>query len=367
MIVTGGFSSGGLERVTALIGNKLAKTNKVVYYSLEDVKPFYKLDATEIYDCPQNISDELSVFLFKSYRKIRQHLFKKNIVYLRRPSQHIDKYIKENNIDTVILTGWSLTFGDFLKNNNPNLNLILWMHSDHRTYFDNYFKDYNAELKNAMHSANHIIALTEEDVRGYSQYSERVIKISNPITIDNKGQKSDLNKKIISFTSRYVIDAKGLDYLVEIAKKLPDDWIINVAGSGNNAEVAAFKSMIMENNVEAKINLLGVLSDEKLRTHYQESSIYIMTSRWEGFGLVLTEAMSFGLPIISFKNSGSNEVLDDGKFGILVEQGSIEGFSQKLELLISNYDLRKEYSFKSLQRANYFEIESIIKKWENIV
>lgn len=66
-----------------------------------------------------------------------------------------------------------------------------------------------------------------------------------------------------------------------------------------------------------------------------------MTSRWEGFGLVLTEAMSFGLPIIAFENSGSNEVLDNGKYGIVVEQGNVEEFSRELNRMISDYDLRK--------------------------
>ena len=92
-----------------------------------------------------------------------------------------------------------------------------------------------------------------------------------------------------------------------------------------------------------------------------------MTSRWEGFGLVLTEAMSFGLPIISFDNSGANEVLDNGKYGLLVEQGNVENFSKELNRMISSYELRKEYSQKSLERIIDFDIEHIIKQWDDIL
>ncbi len=92
-----------------------------------------------------------------------------------------------------------------------------------------------------------------------------------------------------------------------------------------------------------------------------------MTSRWEGFPLVLAEAMNFGLPIISFENGGSNEVLENGKYGKLVEQGNVELFSEELNRMISDIQLRKEYAVKSLQRAKSLQLDSIIKQWEKIL
>src|SRR5699024_31896 len=102
-------------------------------------------------------------------------------------------------------------------------------------------------------------------------------------------------------------EQKGLDYLIEIGKVLNENWEILVAGDG--ADKDTFNQMIKENYLEDKIILKGSLKSEELVDLYKSGSIFISTSRWEGFGLVITEAMSFGLPIVSFNNSGPREIL----------------------------------------------------------
>ncbi|MEG1009050.1 MAG: hypothetical protein RSF67_04415, partial [Clostridia bacterium] len=96
--------------------------------------------------------------------------------------------------------------------------------------FEGYFSKVKDSLIESMQAADAVVALTEEDKRGYGVISENVVKINNPITLDNLGLVSDLNEKIISITCRYDIQHKGLDYLVKIAKKLPEDWKIAIAG-----------------------------------------------------------------------------------------------------------------------------------------
>ncbi len=92
-----------------------------------------------------------------------------------------------------------------------------------------------------------------------------------------------------------------------------------------------------------------------------------MTSRWEGFPLVLAEAMSFGLPVIAFKQSGSTEVLEGGRDGILIENGDIEQIVNALLELIVNKEKRIEYQKKSLERVKDFNLNSIVAQWENII
>lgn len=92
-----------------------------------------------------------------------------------------------------------------------------------------------------------------------------------------------------------------------------------------------------------------------------------MTSRWEGMPLVLAEAMSFGLPIVAFEQSGSSEVLDDGKYGILVENGNVEAMITELLKLVENPELRKIYQRKSLERVQNFKVEILQKQWQNII
>ena len=91
------------------------------------------------------------------------------------------------------------------------------------------------------------------------------------------------------------------------------------------------------------------------------------TSRWEGFGLVLLEAMSFGLPIIAFKQSGSKDILNDGEFGVLVKQGDVLELSRKLNYLINDIEVRRNFQKKSLERVNKYTPDKILKMWLNLI
>jgi glycosyltransferase involved in cell wall biosynthesis len=172
---------------------------------------------------------------------------------------------------------------------------------------------------------------------------------------------------VISFTGRIDINTKGLDYLIEIAKQLEDDWQIHVAGQGSTLEELRFQGMIQKHHLQEKVIWKGARKDEELIRHYLNSSIFISMSRIEGFGLVLAEAMSFGLPVIAFENSGSREVTENGRFGILVEQGNVERFCEQLELLMSSKELREKYQKLSLERVKSFNLEKIIHQWEKII
>ena len=92
-----------------------------------------------------------------------------------------------------------------------------------------------------------------------------------------------------------------------------------------------------------------------------------MTSRFEGFGLVLVEAMSFGLPIVAFEQSGSRYVLDDGNNGILVKNGDVEEMVKQLTRLINDFEERKRYQEKSLERLQNFTLDRISEEWEKIL
>lgn len=111
----------------------------------------------------------------------------------------------------------------------------------------------------------------------------------------------------------------------------------------------------------------GSKNGKELKNHFENSSIFISTSRFEGFPLVFAEAMSFGLPIISMSNSGSEEVLDGGKYGVLTRQGDIADFLSNLEEMQNTKELREKYSYRSTQRLEDLKLEKIILKWEEIL
>lgn len=364
LVVADDFGVGGLQRVTAKIGQNFSDEHHVEFLSMFSKENFYLTEKPLI-----GISKQQYRFVrvFSKLFRIagmNSNLAFENYIFYRK----MKKYIIQKNIQTVILSGgWGILTGRYLRKDFPELKIIIWIHNDFDIYLNKYYQNQKKELEVSIKNANKVIVLTDNDKRKVLRLTQDVERIYNPVTLDNEIGNSKLNVKLISVVTRYAIEHKGIDYLVQTAKNIPSDWKIAIAGTGSPNEVSAVKTLIQENGVEDMIILRGALDGIELQNHYKNSSIYIMTSRWEGFGLVLTEAMNFGLPIISFENSGANEVLEDGKYGKLVQQGDVELFSKELNHMIADIQTRKEFAAKSLHRVGSFKLDNIMKQWEDII
>ena len=156
---------------------------------------------------------------------------------------------------------------------------------------DNYHRNMQSEFITGLRSADRVVVLTRHDVIRFSKIQSRTIKIYNPLTI-KRGTISSLTNHVISMVSRIDIQQKGLDLLVKIAANIPDDWEIRLAGSGPDEN--KLRNLISQMNVNNKLKLTGSLTDE------------------QGLPLVIGEAMSFGLPVISMNNTGAQEFLNGG-------------------------------------------------------
>lgn len=355
---------GGIERVSSIVGKGLIN-HKVLYYSIFDDKNYYK------------IPDE--VITLNSKNKENKYLKPKNYVkkilknigadfspvwYYNDRIKKFINWVEMNKIDVVIVSGPLLIATIPYLKKHTDARYIAWIHNNFQTYMNNYTKGYKKYFTSGLKKADEVVVLTNKDLNDYSQFNKNINLIYNPLTITN-AQKSTLLNKNISFTARIVYDHKGIDYLIQVAKRLPNDWTISVAGQGHEEE--KLKKEIKENNIEDKLILLGALNGKELINHYLNSSIYLMTSRWEGFGLVLVEAMDFGLPILAFSQTGSNEVLANGKYGVLVENGNVSELTNQLTILINDVEKRKQYQKLSLERVEDFQLKNIITKWNEVL
>ena len=190
--------------------------------------------------------------------------------------------------------------------------------------------------------------------------------IYNPVVLAEH-EVSSLSEPIVSFTTRLNIQIKGLDYLMEIANQIKEGWSIRVAGQGRSEQVDEFKRLLEANGDPNKINFVGELVGDDLANHYLNSSIFISTSRTEALPLVLIEAMSFGLPIISFDHNGAKEILANGKFGKLVPIGDVNGMATAINELASSPEEMKKLQQLSLQRYADFKMPVVIKKWQDLL
>lgn len=157
--------------------------------------------------------------------------------------------------------------------------------------------------------------------------------------------------------------AKGYNYLIEawgmVYQKHPE-WIINVFGSGEYEEDV--RRQIYEKGLQ-KVIIMNNPTDHIIE-EYQKSSIYVMSSVYEGFALVLLEAMACGVPCVSFDcPHGPRHVINNDVDGILVNYLDTKALAEKICLLIENPSLRKEMGEKGRINVLRFSRETIMNQW----
>ena len=191
-----------------------------------------------------------------------------------------------------------------------------------------------------------------------------VVKIPDALPFQIDG-KSDLSVKRIVSIGRYAYD-KGNDLLLQawaiIEKEMPD-WTLDIYGNGN---IEPYQIQMAELGIDPhRCHLYGPISDVK--KEYLSSSIFVLPSRFEGFGLVLIEAMACGVPVVAFDcENGPRSIIADGDCGYLIPPFDIDALAKKIMLLMSNASLRKEIGNNAQNAASLYEIDKIGQQWKQL-
>lgn len=367
-VVNDSFKMGGVARVTIELINSLQERGHEI--SLIDFSGYneFNYEVNKGIQKPQvikqrTIKRKLISKLVLMKNRITQQDNRVSIIYKEQIGDLIN-FLKMNRFDVLIMNQGVLTaLIPLVKRELPKLKIVAWQHNDYDVYIEKYNKLIIKDYLQGASQADLLVCLTKEEQKKYKALNKNATYIYNPLTLRNDSNKiSKLKNKQIVFVGRLKIEQKGLDLLIEIAKNINKDWVINVAGDGEDKN--KFIQMIKKNKLDDKIILKGSLGTEELVDLYLSGSIFISTSRWEGFGLVLTEAMAFGLPVISFDNSGPREILKNGEYGILVEKNNINDFIVQLNELIEDPVKRKYFQEKSIERVNDFKKDIITEEWE---
>lgn len=203
--------------------------------------------------------------------------------------------------------------------------------------------------------------LSHEDAAEWTEL-DNVKVIYNPLPFFPERQSGGLRKQVIA-VGRYV-PQKGFDRLIPawsiVSKKHPD-WVLRIYGDG------------MREQLQRQIDELGITSNcilehnvQNIVEKYCESSIFVLSSRFEGFGMVIIEAMACGVPPVSFTcPCGPKDIITDGKDGLLVENGDIEGLADKICYLIEHEDVRRKMGIQARTDVERFKIEHIAREWKN--
>ncbi len=232
-------------------------------------------------------------------------------------------------------------------------------------YMSNYilhkaFLQWDNHLKNSLKKCECIVALTNADANYWRDYNKNVKVIPNMLTIVPQRVKNYHKKRVIA-AGRYA-HQKGFDMLLKawhILNSKFGDWHLYIFGNGDRG---TFQEMVDKLGLNNSVYLMPATTN--IAEEFSNSSIYVMSSRFEGFPLVLGEAMSCGLPCVSFDCPyGPREIITNGEDGIIVENGNIKELAYQLGRLMSDYEMRKAMGEKAIMNISRYKPESIMKQW----
>ena len=205
-----------------------------------------------------------------------------------------------------------------------------------------------------------VVTLTKQDIPFWQDYAPRIEVIPNMLTIQPKRVENYAAKRVIS-AGRYMSE-KGFDRLLKAWNLLGQqfsDWHLYIFGNG---ERRLYQQIVEQLHLGSTVHLMPATND--IAEEFSRSSIYVMSSRYEGFGLVLAEAMSCGLPCVSFDCPyGPREIITDGEDGLLAEDGNIKELTHKIGSLMAHEEQRKKMGKKAVTNIARYSPESIMPQW----
>ncbi|MEU8797114.1 glycosyltransferase family 4 protein [Spirillospora sp. NPDC048819] len=262
-----------------------------------------------------------------------------------------------------------------LVSTRPTISLIAERFSDPRlvrvvqehTHLGSHNPEWRAALGAAYPSFDALVTLTAEDLRSYTEAFPdvpRIERIPNPLT-SLDGPTSDLTGKIVVSAGR-LDRAKGFDHLIKafgtVVERHPD-WTLRIYGDG--PEKGRLRRMILDGHLYNHVYLMGFT--DRLSEMLAKGSIFGMSSRSEGFGMVLLEAMNCGLPAISFDCPvGPREIITSGRDGLLIPLGDTGALADGICRLIEDGELRREFAEAGRKTAARYDPDVIASSWERL-
>ena len=377
------FSIGGVQRVTAVIAKELAKDYAVTIVTFD--KPdlydsqLYDLDSSNItyrfFSFPPIKNWKRKIYRLCSGIYLKCHFKSKwaSNLYARSSfptslRNALTKELNEGHYDVIIgvhapLAARLATLRPYL----PNTKLIGWIHNSFEALFSDSSLYIGADRKQhyiyQFQKLDDVIVLCNYDAETYYNYDSHFqpTVIYNPLTLI-PGKKSEGNSHRFLAVGRFSHQHKGFDLLIEAFRLFAQqnsDWKLDIVGEGVEEEL--YRSLIQKYHLEDRVIIHPFTNN--IQEYYSKAQVFVLSSRWEGFGLVLVEAMAHGLPVTSSDLPTSKEIMGD--FALYFRNGDIEDLAQRLKDA-TQIDWQKK-SKEAMKIAERFDIIIIIKQWKQLI
>lgn len=352
-----GLSGGGAERVLATLTNALVQKNHDVCIAYTEMR----IDAAYALD-PR--IEEIHLFKHRMPQtillRIKARLFMKLVKYSR-----IRRQVSECKPDVVI---------SFLTHTNNDVIISLigkkvpLIVSEHSKFSRFYSIRTNLSRYLFYRFASAITVLTSKDLERWRARYPKIYYMPNPLKISYGKDSNEKRNKVIMAAGR--VEAwriKGFDTLIrcwdELQNEFPD-WKCWIAGDYSRKDIEELADLVPSGAME-KVKFLGFRDD--IRKLMQTSEIFCLTSRVEGFPMVLAEAMDAHCCCVSFDvENGPSEIIEDGKSGLLVANQNMNDLKNKLRLVMSDETLRHQLASQTTISIERFSTDKIVSRWEKL-
>lgn len=332
---------GGAEKVLVTLANYFAsKENEVIITILSDDKIIFELD--------------------KKIKILNYHQKKKSFF---RQIKYIRESIRICEPDIVI--GF-ITSTNILTTIAAKLERIPVILSEHTSYDEAFYNKHGQVstivwqlLRRILYPmADKLLILTNEDKPKY-HYVDKIEIIPNPLVL--KHMHNNIQRENIILGVGRLHEVKGFDMLIRAFSKINrEGWKLVIAGEGS--ERNTLETLINRLNIADKVELPGLIDDMEL--YYKKSSIYVLSSRSEGYPGGLCEAMGYGCASIAFNcPTGPKEIISHKENGFLVQANDIDKLGIAIQNLIDNKKIREKLGMNAKKISDQLKIETIGTRW----
>ncbi len=360
---------GGMEKVVFETSKELSKLG-------HDVTVL----TTNLFCEDKNLPREEMVRGFKIVR-LNNNLLLKGYGYSAEAKKWIEDHWKE--FDIVHSHGYNRFLSEFsLKYLNKKLPTIFSAHGFIHTKKNYIFKKiHDVTLGKYLKFANALSALTPLDYKEYIKLGvdkKNIFDLPNGVDIANFKKKSskqienfktkfDLDKKTLLYVGR-IHKSKGLQYVLRSIQNIDCKLLVVGQDVGYKADLLKISK---ELGISNKIIFAGCVNDEDLVKAYYASDAFILFSEWEGFGVVIVEAMAAGKPLIVSDRGSLPFLVNDGLNGIVVPFKNVKKLNEGISSLIENDSLMKKYGCAGKKMSENYSwsliVKKLIKKYEEIL
>ena len=286
------------------------------------------------------------------YRELEQLFRNRMILYISEIKPDVISCIRDGYASAVLGTKMSIPV---IFESHAMYRDVFFENSTLSHRFITYWK------RRKLRKLDRLITLTQGDAEDWKRVCNNVCVIPNVVHLNESGNYSQCNSKKAIFVGRFDVqkDFGTMLKVWSLVQKRHPEWILNVYGNGE------LKPKYEELVAEKRMNVVIHPAVPDIMEKYKESSMLLMSSLYEPFGLVLVEAMSCGIPVVAFNCPyGPADIINDGTDGFLVEDRNIEAFADRVFQLMENDDLRQRMGKSAILSAQRYRAETIMPQWK---